>query len=59
MKIRTEGSNKWVIETHKPIISTVIFFISSSSDDNGVLKLIFIKFIWWKWGESSYILLIR
>lgn len=49
MKIGTEKSNKWIIETHKPLIPTIIFFKTSASDSKGVLKLISPKFTWWKW----------
>lgn len=49
MKISTEKSNKWIIETHKPLIPTIIFFKTSASDSKAVLKLISLKFTWWKW----------
>jgi len=42
MKIRTDRSKRFIIEDHKPLIPTIIYY----HDPEGLLTL---KFMWWKW----------
>jgi len=44
-KTFTNRSHSIIVESHKPLIPTIIFF-RDSSEDSGLITL---KFCWWKW----------
>ena len=57
MKIKTlsyDKNSKYVIEKHKPIIPTIIYF----SDSIGNHKFISFKFALWRWWFKIGILIV-
>ena len=57
MKIKTlnyDKNSKYVIEKHKPIIPTIIYF----SDSIGNYKIISFKFAFWRWWFKINILIV-
>ena len=53
-KLSYEASSKYVIEKHKPIIPTIIYF----SDSIGNYKFISFEFSFWKWWFKIGILIV-
>lgn len=53
-KLSFEKSSKYVIEKHKPIIPTIIYWSGTIGDR----KLIKLKFAFWRWWFNIGILII-